>query len=147
LHARGDREGDDGYAWIVGKTHRFRAAAVAKPVINWASFVLTADAYPFFARYWFPGPPWEHAEHYRKRSPLALVGKVRTPTLLVVGEADHRTPITEAEQFYQALKLRKVDSVLVRIPGASHNIAARPSQMMAKVACVLKWFDTYRTKS
>jgi acylaminoacyl-peptidase len=133
-------------AWIVGKTHRFRAAVSAKPVINWYSFVLTADMYPFFTRYWFPGPPWRHAEHYLKRSPLALVGNVKTPTMLLVGEEDHRTPISEAEQFYQALKLRKVDAVLVRVPGASHNIGARPSQMMAKVACVLKWFETHRQK-
>ena len=63
---------------------------------------------------------------------------------LLTGEADHRTPISEAEQFYQALKLRKVDTALVRIPEASHDVAARPSQMIAKAACVLKWFETHR---
>jgi dipeptidyl aminopeptidase/acylaminoacyl peptidase len=131
-------------AWIVGRTNRFRAAVSAKPVINWYSFVLTADMYPFFARYWFPGPPWDNAEHYLKRSPLSLVGKVTTPTMLLTGEVDHRTPISEAEQFYQALKLRKVDTALVRIPGASHDVGARPSQLIAKAACVLKWFETHR---
>jgi len=134
-------------AWIVGKTGRFRAAVVCKPVINWYSFVLTADAYPFFWRYWFPGYPWEHPEHYLKRSPISLVGKVTTPTMILTGEADHRTPISESEQFYQALKLRGVDSALVRIPGASHNIAARPSQLMAQVACVLRWFDSHRAEA
>jgi acylaminoacyl-peptidase len=131
-------------AWIIGKTRRFRAAVVSKPVINWYSFVLTADLYPFFTEYWFPGPPWENAEHYLKRSPLSLVGNVTTPTMLLTGEADHRTPMSESEQYYQALKLRKVETVLVRIPGASHNISARPSQMMAQVACVLQWFDGHR---
>lgn len=131
-------------SWIVGKTNRFRAAVVSKPVINWASFALTSDIYPFFVRYWFPGPPWEHQEHYWKRSPLALVGNVTTPTMLLTGEADHRTPITESEQFYQALKLRKVETVLVRVPGASHDTGARPSHLMAKAAYVLKWFDTHR---
>jgi acylaminoacyl-peptidase len=131
-------------AWIVGKTRRFRAAVVCKPAINWASFVLTSDVYPIFARNWFPGPPWEQAEHYWKRSPLSLVGNVTTPTMLITGEADLRTPIPESEQFYQALKLRKVDTALVRVPGAPHNIAARPSHLMAKAAYVLKWFDTHR---
>ena len=131
-------------AWIVGKTNRFRAAVVGKPVINWYSFVLTADIYPFFTRNWFPGPPWEHAEHYLKRSPLSLVGNVQTPTMLLTGEADHRTPMSESEQFYQALKLRKVDTVLVRVPGAPHDIAQRPSHMMAKAAYVLKWFEMHR---
>jgi acylaminoacyl-peptidase len=130
-------------AWIVGKTDRFRAAVVAKPVINWYSFVLTADVYNFFYKYWFPGFPWDHAEHYLRRSPLSLVGNVSTPTMLLTGEEDHRTPISESEQFYQALKLRKVETALVRIPGASHGIAARPSNLMAKVQHVLKWFETH----
>lgn len=130
-------------AWIVGKTDRFRAAVAAKPVINWYSFTLTADAYPFFAQYWFPGTPWQHAEHYLKRSPLSLAGKVTTPTMLLTGEADYRTPISESEQFYQALKLRKVDTALVRIPEASHDIVDRPSRLIAKVAHVLKWFELH----
>ena len=133
-------------AWIIGKTDRFRAAVVGKPVINWYSFVLTADIYPFFNRYWFPGPPWEHAEHYMKRSPISLVGNVTTPTMVITGEVDHRTPMSESEQLYQALKLRKIDAALVRVPGASHDIAARPSHLIAQMAYVLQWFETYRKK-
>ncbi|MDA8018803.1 MAG: S9 family peptidase [Thermoanaerobaculia bacterium] len=131
-------------AWIVGHTDRFRAAVVAKPVINWTSFVLTADVAPFFWKYWFPGFPWDEPENYRRRSPLSYVGNVTTPTMLLTGEADYRTPIAESEQFYQALKLRRVDSALVRIPDASHGITARPSQFMTKVAHVLAWFERYR---
>lgn len=127
-------------AWIVGKTKRFRAAVSAKPVINWYSFVLTSDAYPYFAKYWFPGFPWEKPNEYLRRSPLSLVGNVETPTMLLTGEADHRTPISESEQFYQALKLRRIDTALVRVPGASHGIAARPSHLIAKVAYILQWF-------
>jgi dipeptidyl aminopeptidase/acylaminoacyl peptidase len=130
-------------SWIVGKTDRFRAAAVQKPVINWLSFALTADQYAFFYRYWFPGLPWDHADHYWKRSPLSLVGNVTTPTLVVTGEADYRTPMSESEQYYQALQLRRVPSALVRIPEASHDIAARPSQLIAKVAHVLAWFERH----
>jgi acylaminoacyl-peptidase len=130
-------------AWIVGKTDRFRAAVVAKPVIHWTSFVLTADMYNVFWKYWFPGPPWEHLEHYWNRSPLSLVGNVTTPTMLLSGDADWRTPISESEQYYQALQLRGVDSALVRIPGASHGIASRPSRLIAKVAHILKWFETH----
>ncbi len=132
-------------AWIVGKTNRFRAAVVAKPVINWASFVLTADAYNFFWRYWFPGPPWENVQHYWDRSPLSLVGNVETPTMLLTGEDDYRTPISESEQFYQALKMRGVDTAFVRIPGAGHGIAARPSHLISKVLHILAWFERYDT--
>ncbi len=133
-------------SWIVGKTDRFCAAVVAKPVINWYSFALTADHYNYFAKYWFPGLPWEYPEHYLKRSSLSLVGNVKTPTMLIGGESDHRTPISEAEQYYQALKLCKVPTALVRIPGASHNIARRPSHMIAKVANVLAWFEKWDDK-
>jgi dipeptidyl aminopeptidase/acylaminoacyl peptidase len=131
-------------AWIIGKTNRFRAAVIAYPVINWQSWLLTSDISAFAVRNWFPGPPWENAEHYKKRSPLDLVGKVTTPAMLMTGEEDHRTPISEAEQYYKALKLRKVDAALVRVPGASHNVAARPSHLIAKVAYALKWFETHR---
>ncbi|MGO2127668.1 MAG: S9 family peptidase [Pseudoalteromonas prydzensis] len=130
-------------AWIVGHTDRFAAAVVAKPVINWISFVLTADFYPFFADYWFPGKPWQHIEHYMQRSPISYVGNVKTPTMLLTGEADYRTPISETEQFYQALKLQGVDTAMVRIPDASHGITQRPSNLMAKVAYIQWWFDKH----
>jgi acylaminoacyl-peptidase len=133
-------------AWIVGKTDRFAAAVSAKPVINWHSFVLTADAYNFFHQYWFPAPPWERPDEYLRRSPLSLVGNVKTPTMLLTGEEDYRTPISESEQFYQALKLRRVDTALVRIPEAPHAIIVRPSLLAAKVAHILAWFEKYRTK-
>ena len=130
-------------SWIVGNTDRFRAAVVAKPVINWMSFTLTADGMHFFARYWFADMPWENPEAYWKRSPLSLVGNVTTPTALLTGEADYRTPMSESEQYYQALKLNKVDTALIRVPGASHGIAARPSQLIAKVDNILAWFARY----
>jgi acylaminoacyl-peptidase len=143
LYVTGGSGGGVLTAWIVGKTDRFRAAVVAKPVINWTSFVLTSDATNFFYKYWFPAPPWEQPEEYLRRSPLSLVGNVTTPTMLITGEADWRTPIWESEQFYQALKLRQVETALVRVPGASHSIDERPSQLAAKAAHVLAWFDRH----
>lgn len=131
-------------AWIVGKTDRFKAAVVAKPVINWYSFVLYADGTPFFYKYWFPNKPWEDPSNYLKRSPLSYVGNVTTPTMLLTGEEDYRTPIAESEQFYAALKLENVETAMVRIPGASHGIANRPSNLIAKIAGILAWFEKYR---
>ncbi len=131
-------------AWIVGKTNRFRAAVVAKPVMNWYSKVLVADNYYAYFNYRYPGQPWENPEIYMKYSPISLVGNVETPTMVLVGTADLRTPLSEAKQMYHALKLRKIDTALVQIPGAYHNIVARPSQLIAKVAHVLAWFEKYR---
>ncbi|MFV2089154.1 MAG: prolyl oligopeptidase family serine peptidase, partial [Pseudomonadales bacterium] len=92
-------------AWIITHSDRFRAAVSVKPVINWYSFVLTADSYIYFQRYWFDKPPWEDPESYLARSPLHFVDRVTTPTMLMTGVSGHRTPISEAEQFYQALKI------------------------------------------
>ena len=112
-------------------------------MINWGSFVLSADNPAYFGRYWFGGMPWEIPEQYWQRSPLSLVGNVTTPTALLTGEADWRTPMWETEQYYTALKLRGVDTAMVRIPGASHSIARRPSQLLAKVSAILAWFERY----
>ena len=131
-------------AWIVGNTDRFKAAVVQKPVINWGSFVLTSDGMPFFTRYWFDAMPWEDPEAYWKRSPLSLVGNVTTPTMLMTGEEDWRTPMAESEQFFQALALRKVDTALVRVPERSHNLVARPSHLIAKADNIIAWFEKYR---
>jgi len=131
-------------AWIVGKTDRFKAAVVAKPVINWYSFVLYADGTPFFYKYWFGKKPWEDPNSYIKRSPLSYVANITTPTMLLTGEEDYRTPIAESEQFYAALKLENVETAMVRIPGASHGIANRPSNLIAKIASILAWFEKYK---
>ena len=133
-------------AWIVGKTNRFKAAATQKPVINWTSEALTMDATTFTSRYWFDKKPWEDPMSYWNRSPLSLVGNVETPTLVVVGSEDYRTPVSEAEQYYAALQIRGVPTALVKVPGASHGgLTARPSQSAAKAAAILAWFDKYRT--
>jgi len=134
-------------AWIVGKTDRFKAAVVQKPVINWLSFALTADGSAFFTRYWFASMPWEDPDAYWRRSPLSLVGNVTTPTMLITGEADYRTPMSESEQYYQALKLRGIDSALVRVPERSHNLVGRPSHLIAKAQNILGWFEKYREDS
>jgi dipeptidyl aminopeptidase/acylaminoacyl peptidase len=132
-------------AWIVGKTNRFKAAASQKPVIDWASFVLTSDGSNFYSPYWFEKKPWEDPQGYWARSPLSLVGNVKTPTLVVVGSEDYRTPVSESEQYYTALQLVGVPTALVKVPGASHGgLAARPSQSAAKTAAILAWFEKYR---
>ena len=132
-------------SWIVGKTDRFAAAATQKPVINWTSQVLTTDGYAFMASYWVGKMPWEDPDAYWARSPLSLVGNVKTPTLVVVGEQDDRTPPTEADQYFAALQLRGVPTALIRVPGASHGgFAARPSQSAAKAAAILAWFERYK---
>ena len=131
-------------SWIIGKTDRFTAAVVAKPVINWYSFVLYADNIGYFYKYWFKDLPWIDPESYLKRSPISYVGNVKTPTMVLTGEKDYRTPMAESEQFYAGLKLNKVESMLVRIPNANHGIASKPSNLIAKVNAIISWFEKYK---
>jgi len=132
--------------WTIEHTDRFRAAASLYPVINWYSFALTSDI-PFITKYWFPGNPWDNTDNYMQRSLTNLVAKVKTPTMVMTGEADYRTPISEAEQFYEALKLLNVDAVLVRVPEEPHGIGRRPSHHIAKMLYIAGWFDQHKSKN
>ena len=147
LFIAGGSAGGIATAYAIGLTDRFNAAVSAKPVINWLSKPLTADSMVGQIYHQFPGPPWEHLEHYWERSPLSLVGNVSTPTMLITGENDRRTPISETEQFYQALRLRGIDSAMIRIPDTSHGIASRPSNLITKVDHILAWFEKYKNLS
>jgi len=130
-------------AWMIGKNNRFKAAAVVKPVMNWISKTLTADNYYGYANSRYDGQPWENFEAYWKFSPISLVGNIETPTMVMVGMNDLRTPPSEAKQLYHALKLRKIETVLVEIPDSYHNIASKPSNLISKVAHTLAWFRKY----
>jgi len=130
-------------AWIVTKTDRFAAAASIKPVINWMTMALAADISQYVRRHWIRADPWTDPEAFLKFSPIRYVDKVVTPTLMMVGEEDFRTPAWEAEQFYTGLKMNGVDTALIRIPGASHGITARPSRLIALTDNIMGWFAKY----
>ena len=144
LYVTGGSAGGIMTAWMIGKNNRFRSAAVVKPVMNWISKTLTADNYFAYANTRYPGQPWENVENYWKFSPISLVGNIETPTLVMVGLADLRTPLSEAKQLYHALKIRKIDTALIEIPGASHFISKRPSHLISKIEYILAWFERTR---
>ena len=146
LYVTGGSAGGIMTAWMIGKNNRFKAAAVIKPVMNWISKTLTADNYYGYADSRYPGQPWENFETYWKFSPISLVGNIETPTLVMVGTEDRRTPLSESKQLYSALKIRKIETALVEIPGAYHLIVNRPSQLITKVDHIVAWFEKYRNK-
>jgi dipeptidyl aminopeptidase/acylaminoacyl peptidase len=131
-------------AWIVGHTDRFRAAVSMRPVINWHSFVGNTDGSSWYRQ--FQKHPWEDPMEYAVRSPLHYAGKVTTPTMVMTGEADLRTPITQTEEFYRALKLvKKTDTLMVRMPEEYHGWR-RPSHQILQQLYLMAWFEKYRTK-
>ena len=131
-------------AWIIGQTDRFAAAVSQYPVTNWITQVGTADSGYVHAALWMKGMPWENPEQYLKRSPIFYAKNFKTPTMVITGEQDLRTPIAESEELYFALKARKVDAVLVRIPDEPHGIrGAHPSHRIAKMEHILGWISKY----
>jgi acylaminoacyl-peptidase len=134
--------------WAIGRTQRFRAAVAIKPVVAWESWMLTADIGPTTGRTWMGGKlPWEESEKFRLRSPITGLRHARTPTMLIAGDADARTPLSEAQQAYAALKLAGAEAALVRCPGVVHSSTSlRPSHFAAEVTCTLAWFERFRTR-
>jgi dipeptidyl aminopeptidase/acylaminoacyl peptidase len=128
-------------AWLVGHTDRFRAAVSMRPVINWHSFVGTTDGSSWYRQ--FRKYPWEDPMEYALRSPLHYVANVSTPTMVMTGEADLRTPMGQSEEYYRALKMLKKDTLLVRMPEEFHGWR-RPSHRMLQQLYLMAWFEKYR---
>lgn len=128
--------------WMIGRTDRFKAAVTVYPVVNWYSFVLYSDI-PWTANYWFPGMPWDNVEFYESKNLLSVVKNVKTPTMVLTGEADYRTPMPDSEQYYAALQLLGIESVLVRVPDEPHGISVRPSHHISKVKHIMAWINKY----
>jgi dipeptidyl aminopeptidase/acylaminoacyl peptidase len=131
-------------AWIVGHTDRFRAAVSMRPVIDWMSFCGTTDGADWYKQ--FKSYPWEDPLEYAVRSPLYYVAKVRTPTMVMTGEADLRTPMGQSEEYYRALKMLKKETLLVRMPEEYHGWR-RPSHQLLQQLYLQAWFEKYRVKS
>jgi dipeptidyl aminopeptidase/acylaminoacyl peptidase len=135
--------------WIVGHTDRFAAAVAMKPVVNWYSFVGTTDSADWY--YNFKQLPWENPEEHMRRSPITYVGNVKTPTMILVGDIDLRTPLEQTEQYYRALKMRKVPTAMVRLSDEYHGFNGdfslrHPSNRVAQMLFLRAWFDRYRRK-
>ena len=129
-------------SWVIGHTTRFAAAAVRCPVINWLSFAGQTDV-PMFANQFFAKPFWEDPLPYLKTSPIMYVGNVKTPTLLMTGELDLRTPMPQSEEFYAALKLRGVPTALLRFAGEYRGTSSKPSNWIRTQLYMLAWYEKY----
>ena len=132
-------------SWIVGHTNRFAAASANCPVTNWLSFVGTTDGAGWYNN--FEKRPWEDPSEHLRRSPLMHVGKVQTPTMLMTGVNDLRTPISQTEEYYQALKLRKVPTLMVRFNDEWHGTSSKPSNFLRTQLYLRAWFEKHARKA
>jgi dipeptidyl aminopeptidase/acylaminoacyl peptidase len=132
-------------AWCTSHTQRFAAAAVRAPVIDWISFAGTTDitAWGYFR---YHGRFWDDPSKWLAHSPLMHVAKVKTPTLLMTGELDLRTPIGQTEEYYQALRAVGVPTAMIRFSGEYHGTQSLPSNFMRTQLYLMSWFDRYPPK-
>lgn len=129
-------------SWIVGHTDRFAAASANCPVTNWMSFVGTTDGPQFWYRN-FEKNFWDDPSEHLRRSPIMYVGKVTTPTMLMTGVLDLRTPMPQTEEYYSALKMRGVPSAMVRFNNEWHGTSSTPSNFLRTQAYLREWFGKY----
>ncbi|HEX4934951.1 MAG TPA: prolyl oligopeptidase family serine peptidase, partial [Gemmatimonadaceae bacterium] len=131
-------------AWIVGHTDRFAAASSNCPVTNWMSFVGTTDGPGWYRN--FEKPFWEDPSEHLRRSPIMYVGNVKTPTMLMTGVLDLRTPMPQTEEFYMALKYRKVPTAMIRFNNEWHGTSSTPSNFLRTQLYLRSWFERWPQK-
>jgi dipeptidyl aminopeptidase/acylaminoacyl peptidase len=130
-------------SWVIGHTTRFAAAAVRCPVINWLSMAGQTDI-PLFTYGFFDAPFWEKPDQWLKQSSLMYVGNVKTPTLIMTGELDLRTPMPQTEEYYAALKYLKVPVVMLRFNGEYHGTSSKPSNYLRTQLYMMSWYQKHR---
>ncbi len=133
-------------SWAVGQTDRFAAAAVRCPVINWMSFAGTADVIDW-AYNRFKGYFWDDPTKWLQHSPIMHVGSVKTPTLLMTGEMDLRTPMSQTEEYYSALKTLGVPATMLRFNEEAHGTGSKPSNFMRTQLYIMSWFQRWAAEA
>ena len=149
VHVAGESAGGVMTSWLIGHSRRFASAAVIYGVMDWISQTLTVDRPDYFGYFRSPAPPWAEGMHeqYWRRSPLSRVAQVRTPTIVLCGEKDSRTPIAQSEMYYTALKLCGVDAALVRYPDDNHSFEWHPSHWLDLIEQVDRWFRRHPVRA
>jgi dipeptidyl aminopeptidase/acylaminoacyl peptidase len=130
-------------AWAIGHTDRFAAAVSQYPVTDWVTQAGTADGGFSHSSLWMKSLPWENPQQFMEHSPIYFAKNFKTPTMVITGESDRRTPIAESEELYFALKTQKVPAVLVRVPEEFHGIRGRNSHYIEKIEYILAWMEKY----
>ena len=128
--------------WLTATTDRFDAAVTSRSIANWESWWGSSDAQAL-TEYEFFGAPWERRDLYRRLSPISYVENVTAPTLIIHSENDYRTPISDGEQWFMALKNLGVPVEMVRYPRSSHGLSrtGEPWLLVDRLERIRSWFE------
>lgn len=142
LYVTGCSAGGTQTAWAITQTDRFAAAAVLCPTANWISYAANVDGNHWgYSR--FRPHFWEDPSLWLEHSPVMQAYKVKTPTLIMTGEHDLRTPLTQSIEFFVALKSCGVPAALIPVRNEGHPVWGLPSNMLRTQLYIRKWFELY----
>ena len=132
-------------SWIIGHDDRFKAAVVGAPCTNLSSMYGTSDIGVRFGEVQWGGVRKDALDAFLERSPLTYAPNVRTPTLLLHGEADARCPIEQSEQYFVTLKRLGKEVEFVRFPGCSHGFprTGHPRMREEYLSRLLNWMNDH----
>ena len=128
-------------AWAITQTNRYDAAIVSAGAPDLPALWAQSDTHQYRA-FEFDGFPWETFDKWRKSSPIAYIDKVKTPTLVLNGEADVRIPYPQAQETYQSLKFLGVPTEFVHYPREGHGLR-EPRHRADWYTRQAAWFDRW----
>ena len=128
-------------AWTIAHDHRFKAAIVERGFLDPVSFAGSADIGWFFGNEYIGGT----AEQMAAQSPMAVVARVETPTLVIHSENDLRCPVEQGQRYYAHLKAKGVDTSLLIFPGEDHELSrsGTPHHRLQRFEHILRWWAKY----
>ncbi|MEE8584748.1 MAG: S9 family peptidase [Acidobacteriota bacterium] len=129
---------------IITFTDRFKAASSGAGAVNWVSMYAQSDV-RIYRTPWFGGTPWQRdapVDVYWEHSPLKDIWKVKTPTLVLVGENDLRVPAPQSVELYRALKANGVPTHLYIAPREPHGWRELRHELF-KMNVELEWFEKH----
>lgn len=126
-------------AWTIAHDDRFAAAVVERGFLDPLTFIGTSDIGSFFGEEY----TGYDVEHTLTQSPMAVVDRVRTPTLVVHSELDFRCPLEQAQRYYAALRRGGVEAELLVFPGEDHELtrAGQPRHRIERFAHIMDWWQ------
>lgn len=131
--------------WVVTHTDRFRAAATQRCVSDLRSLALAGDCNTIWMMDYYGGMPWDEPAVYAEDSPITHIARCTTPLFIEHEEEDHRDPMDQAEQIYNALRRLGIDTELVRYPNESHGMSrnGKPLHRIDRLLRIRDWFARY----
>ena len=133
-----------GYAtlWVIGHTHRFRAAVAERVVSNMTSSFLACDECASTSSVYSFGNPWDRQDAAWRQSPIASLASVTTPLLLLHSDRDTRTPLVDADQWFTLAKEAREPITYVQVPRENHDLnrTGEPIHRIERLHLIADWF-------